>query len=94
MVAEGLMKSLLLTAVVFASTGAFAAPMEPEEAINNWRAANWTCSSGQDHDGGKASDAAVKKACINLGILTTRLSDAGYCFDAKSFEWVACAPKN
>lgn len=84
------MRALLITAVIFASTSAIAAPMEPEEAIDNWRAANWTCSSGKDHDGGKVSEAVLKKACIELGILTTRLSDAGYCFDAKAAEWAAC----
>lgn len=64
--------------------------MPAPEAVDEWRAANWTCESGQDHDGEPVDLKEVKAACVSMGILTAKLSQAGFCYDAKTVEWAPC----
>lgn len=68
--------------------------MSFEETLTDWRAANWTCESGKDHDGGDVDLQTIKSACVSMGVLTAKLAQAGYCFDAKNVEWASCAPAN
>lgn len=61
-----------------------------EQAVYDWRAANWTCESGKNHDGDDVDLKTVKEACVSMGVLTAKLSEAGYCYDAKTVEWAPC----
>lgn len=81
-----------LMALVLLASGAQAAQpeMSAPEAIDDWRAANWTCESGQNHDGEAVDLEEVKAACVSMGILTAKLSQAGFCYDAKTVEWATC----
>lgn len=78
-----------LIAAMFLTSAAYA-DQSPDEAISEWRAANWTCESGKDHDGVDVDLKQVKEACVSMGVLTAKLAQAGYCYDAKAVEWSAC----
>lgn len=66
------------------------ANLSVEEVVERWRAANWTCESGQDHDGAEVDLQKIKEACAKMGAITVELSHAGYCYDAKAVEWATC----
>lgn len=91
------MKSALFVAMVALLPSAAIADvsgMSFEQAVEQWRAVNWTCESGKDHDGVDVDLQTIKSACVSMGVMTAKLAQAGYCFDADKVEWSACPPKN
>lgn len=52
--------------------------------------ANWTCESGQDHDGMEVDEQAIKEACVETIMLLGALRENGYCRGELINEWKPC----
>lgn len=82
--------NVLLPLIASAISITSSTPTDPAQAVERWGDALYTCSSGENHDGEKVSEADMKTACIALGVITTRLTDANYCYDASTHIWEQC----
>lgn len=52
--------------------------------------ANYTCVSGENHDGEKVSATEIEAACDEAIRLLAVLRDNGWCTDANRIEWFRC----
>ncbi len=52
--------------------------------------ANFTCVSGQNHDGEKVADSDIEKACDETIRLLATLKANGWCTDANRTDWFRC----
>lgn len=64
---------------------------DANEAVEWLQAANFTCLSGQNHDGEAVSESQIKEACIDVVVVTRLLSSNGYCYNNTDFEWQKCS---
>lgn len=78
------MRGLLAATLLFV-TPAFA----EEPPIEAMQDASYSCTSGEDHDGGKITEEASKAACIQAIELLLKISDMGYC-RAADLTWKPC----
>lgn len=75
----------LLTAVPAFAGGSF----DFQDATERWMAAQWSCRSGEDHEGGSIPWSEVEEACSEQKALQVALTDAGFCY-AGDLQWTAC----
>lgn len=83
------MKAAIIALLVLTAPALAMDDIEFRGIQEEWMHAQWTCRSGEDHDGGPVTYAEVQDACAEQTALQTALKQAGYCY-AGDMEWIAC----
>ena len=84
----GVTVKFLLLAAMLVSTPAMA--FNKDVTIDQFNESWYSCQAGENHDGDKISETAIKSACLDAVRLVAELKAEGYCLVKTSGEWIKC----